>query len=72
MKELVLKRTTRALTATSQVEQRANRPDPGLTYLMYSTSWEPQLERPEVDLVLGPYGGKDLALRPPRLRRLRL
>ena len=72
MKELVLKHMTWALTATSQVEHRADRPDPGLTYLMYFTSWEPQLERPEVDLVLGPYGGKDLALGPPRIRSLRL
>ena len=31
MKELVLKRSTQALTATSQAEQRAKRADPGLT-----------------------------------------
>lgn len=58
--------------ATSQVEQRAKKADPGLTHLTYFTSWEPRRERSEVELVLGPCGGKDLALGPSSLRSLHL
>ena len=54
----------------SRAESEEGRPR--LDILLYSTSWKPRLERPEVDLALGPYGGKDLALGPPSHRSLGL